>query len=324
MRPWRRRIRSALDRSTTTAGRARGDVLLRGVQDQRQGNGMTNVFCLLRDAIQGFFRNAGFTLAASIAYYTALSLAPLLILGLWFGASISPLAQAEMVKQVNALVGPAAGDAIALVVENASRKPSMGSVAGTVSVLLMLFSASAVFSQLQKALNVIWGVQKLEDGKPGLFLRLWLRRRLLAIGIIAAFVFVFIVSLVMNTTLALLLPESESVWKVVNQGVGLLVFTLLFAALYRYLPDHRTALRDIGLGALVTALLFSVGKYLIGVYLAHSTFAGVYGPASSVALMLVWVFYSAAIFLFGAELIGALATARKRRTRTLSDEKEPT
>lgn len=281
---------------------------------------MKMLFDVLRDAVQGFFRHAGLTLAASIAYYTALSLAPLLILGLWLGASVSPLAQAELVNQVNSLVGPAAGDAIELVIDNAARKPSLGSVAGLVSVLLMLFSASAVFSQLQKALNVIWGVQKLEDGKPGLFLRLWLRRRLLAIGIIAAFVFVFTVALLMNTTLALLLPQSESVWKVVNEGLGLLVFTLLFAALFRYLPDHRIAWRDIGLGALVTALLFGVGKYLISMYLAHSTLAGAYGPAGSVALLLVWVFYSAAIFLFGAELIGAFATRRKLRLGAAKQE----
>lgn len=284
---------------------------------------MMMLFNILRDALQGFFRHAGLTLAASIAYYTALSLAPLLILGLWLGASVSPLAQTELVNQVNALVGPAAGDAIALIVDNAARKPSMGSMAGIISVFFMLFSASAVFSQLQKALNVIWGVQKLEDGKPGLFLRLWLRRRLLAVGIIAAFVFVFIVSLVMNTTLALLLPDSESVWKVVNEGVGLLIFTLLFAALFRYLPDHRTAWRDIGLGALVTALLFSMGKYLISMYLARSTLAGAYGPAGSVALMLVWVFYSAAIFLFGAELIGALVAWRRQRNNLPTREDVP-
>lgn len=279
---------------------------------QRGGkvNSMRKLFNLLRDAVQGFSRHAGLTLAASIAYYTTLSLAPLLILGLWLGASLSPLGQAELANQVSALVGPAAGDAIKLVVDNAASKPSLGSIAGVISVLLMLFSASAVFSQLQKALNVIWGVDKVDGAKPQLFLRLWLRRRLLAIGIIAAFVFVFIVSLAMNTTLALLLPYTGSVWKVVNEIIGLLVFTLLFAALYRYLPDHRTAWRDIGLGALVTAALFSVGKYLISMYLARSPLAGAYGPAGSVALLLVWVFYSAAIFLFGAELIGALAARR--------------
>lgn len=290
-------------------------------QPDMQADHMKMLFNVLRDAVRGFFRHAALTLAASIAYYTALSLAPLLILGLWLGASVSPLAQAELVSQINSLVGPAAGDAIELVIDNAARKPSLGSLAGIVSVFLMLFSASAVFSQLQKALNVIWGVQKLQDGKPGLFLRLWLRRRLLAVGIIAAFVFVFTVALLMNTILALLLPQSESVWKVVNEGLGLVVFTLLFAALFRYLPDHRIAWRDIGLGALVTALLFGVGKYLISMYLARSTLAGAYGPAGSVALLLVWVFYSAAIFLFGAELIGAIATRRGQRAGAAAQEK---
>ncbi len=285
---------------------------------------MKMLFNVLRDAVTGFFDHAALTLAASIAYYTALSLAPLLILGLWLSASISPLAQTELVNQVNTLVGPAAGDAIKLVIDNASSKPSFGSFAGIVSLLLMLFSASAVFSQLQTALNVIWGVQELADPKPSLFLRLWVRRRLLAIGIIAAFVFVFIVSLVMNTTLAVLLPQGESIWKVVNEGIGLIVFTLLFAALFRYLPDHRTAWRDIGVGALVTAALFSVGKYAISMYLAQSTLAGAYGPAGSMALLLVWVFYSAVIFLFGAELVGAFAQQRaNRRKSTLPDSPAP-
>ena len=275
---------------------------------------------VVRDALTGFFDHAALTLAASIAYYTALSLAPLLILGLWLSASISPTAQAELVNQVDALVGPAAGDAIKLVIDNAASRPSFGSTAGVISLLLMVFSASAVFSQLQTALNVIWGVQELGDPKPSLFLRLWLRRRLLAIGIIAAFVFVFVVSLVMNTTLVLLLPQSDSIWMVVNEGIGLVVFTILFAALFRYLPDQRTAWRNIGLGALVTAALFSVGKYVIGMYLARSPLAGAYGPAGSMALLLVWVFYSAVIFLFGAELIGAFAKRRGERSVTTTTE----
>ncbi|MBO9662861.1 YihY/virulence factor BrkB family protein [Dokdonella sp.] len=258
-------------------------------------------------AVTGFVAHDDLTLAASIAYYTALSLAPLLVLALWLAASVTPNAQAEIAVQVGALAGEQARAAVATILDNASRRPSFGSAAGIAGAVLLVISASAVFSQLQTALNVVWSDAGRERVLRAGALRAWLRRRLLSFGLLAAFVFLLIVSLTVSTVLAVLLPRTGAAWDVVNQLVAVVVFAALFAGLFAYLPDRRPPWHAIHLGAVATALLFAAGKYAIGEYLAHSGIAGAYGPAGSLALLLVWVYYSAAIFLFGAELVRALA-----------------
>jgi len=262
---------------------------------------------LLSEAIDGFIEHNTLTFAASISYYTALSLAPLLVLVLWLAASVSPGARLELAGEVGALIGTQAMDAVKVIVDSASKQPSLGSVAGVIGVLLLVLAASAVFSQLQTALNVIWGTRPATSDDVRHVFWAWLRRRLLAIGILAAFVFLLIVSMAMSTFVNVALLYHGPLWDVVNVVVVVLVFTLLFAALFRYLPDERLPWLETGVGALVTSVLFAGGKYAIEVYLAHSGIAGAYGPAGSFAVLLVWVYYSATIFLFGAECIRAFA-----------------
>lgn len=262
---------------------------------------------IAREAASGFVAHDDLTLAASIAYYTALSLAPLLVLALWLAASVTPDAQTELVDQVGALAGEQTREAIAAIVANAAQRPSLGGLAGAVGVGLLAVGASAVFSQLQTALDLVLdGTGKAQISRAEA-IRLWLRRRLLSFGLLAAFVFLLIVSLTVSTLLALLLPRASAAWEIVNQVVALGVFALLFAGLFRYLPDRRPPWRAIRPGAVATALLFTAGKYVIGEYLAHSGVAGAYGPAGSLAVMLSWVYYSAAIVLFGGELVRAFA-----------------
>jgi membrane protein len=266
---------------------------------------------LVWSAIGGFVDHGDLTLAASIAYYTALSLAPLLVLGLWLAASIDPKAQGELIDQIGFLAGNDARVAIQLIVDNASAKPSVGSVAGWLGIGVLLFSATAVFSQLQAALNAIWKVEQTIADKPAYLVWAWARRRLLSIGILAAVMFVLSVSLLVSAALAFVLSRSGPVWDVLNQLVAIAVFVCLFAALFKYLPDTRLSWRDTWIGAVATALLFAAGKFAIGQYLAHSAIGGAYGPAGSLVVLLVWVYYSAAIFLFGAELVQALVLARR-------------
>ena len=261
-------------------------------------------------AIDGFVEHNTMTLAASISYYTALSLAPLLVLVLWIAASVSPGARLELAGEVGALAGPQAMDAIKVIIDSASKQPSLGNVSGVVGVLLLVVAASAVFSQLQTALNVIWGTRPLAATGARHVFWAWLRRRLLAIGILAAFVFLLIVSLLMTTFLNAAMLWRGPVWDVVNLLIAVLVFTVLFAALFRYLPDERLSWPDTWAGALVTSLLFAAGKYAIELYLAHTGIAGSYGPAGSFAVLLVWVYYSSTIFLFGAECIRVFAANR--------------
>lgn len=262
---------------------------------------------VLRDAAAGFVAHGDLTLAASIAYYTAFSLAPLLVLALWLAASVTYGAQAELVSQVGALAGDQARQAVATIVANASQRPSFGGLAGLAGIVVLIVGASAVFSQLQTALNIVSGGADATPLRRTEAIKAWLRRRLLSFGLLAAFVFLLIVSLTVSTVLAVLLPRSGDAWEIVNQLIAFAVFALLFAGLFRYLPDRRPPWRAIRVAAAATALLFGLGKYAIGEYLAHSGVAGAYGPAGSLAVLLAWVYYSAAIFLFGAEMVRALA-----------------
>jgi membrane protein len=275
------------------------------------GKRVSRVFVVLRDATEGFIDHRDLTLAASIAYYTALSLAPLLVLGLWLVASISPGAQNEFVEQIGVLGGSEARAATQLIVDNASANPSIGSLAGIVGIVLLILSATAVFSQLQTALNAIWQVDVKAGQQPISLVWDWVRRRLLSIGILAAIVFVLIVSLIVDAVLGMVFRHAGAVWEVVNQFAALVIFALLFAALFKFLPDARLSWRDTWLGAALTSVLFAAGKYAIGAYTANSGFAGAYGPAGSLAVLLVWVYYSATIFLFGAEIVQVMLLSRR-------------
>ena len=275
------------------------------------GKRVTRIFVVLRNAAEGFIDHGDLTLAASIAYYTALSLAPLLVLGLWLVASISPGAQNEFVEQIGVLGGSEARAATQLIVDNASANPSVGSLAGVVGIVLLILSATAVFSQLQTALNAIWRVDVKAGQQPINMVWGWVRRRLLSIGILAAIVFVLIVSLSVDAVLGMVLRHAGAVWEAVNQFAALVIFALLFAALFKFLPDARLSWRDTWLGAALTSVLFAVGKYAIGAYTASSGLAGAYGPAGSLAVLLVWVYYSATIFLFGAEIVQVMLLSRR-------------
>ena len=233
------------------------------------------------------------------------------MLALWLAASVRPDAQAELVDQVGALAGEQTRQAIAAIVANAAHRPSLGGVAGAFGVALLAVGASAVFSQLQTALNLVLDGARGTRMSRAEALESWLRRRLLSFGLLAAFMFLLIVSLIVSALLALLLPRASPAWQLVQQVVALVVFAFLFAGLFRYLPDRRPPWRAIRLGAVATAVLFTVGKYLIGEYLAHSGVAGAYGPAGSLAVMLSWVYYSAAILLFGGELVRAYAAPKR-------------
>jgi membrane protein len=263
------------------------------------------------NAINGFIDHGDLTLAASIAYYTALSLAPLLVLGIWLAASISPHAQLDLIGQIGYLAGDDARAAMQLIVDNASSRPSVGSVAGWLGIGILFFSATAVFSQLQTALNTILNLAAPINVDTRYLLWRWLRRRLLSIGILAAVTFVLIVSLSISAVLGVFLPSHGTIWDVANELVALAVFTSLFAALFKYLPDARLSWRNTFAGASITALLFTAGKFAIGQYLAHTSIGGAYGPAGSFVVLLVWVFYSASIFLFGAEVVQALLAMEK-------------
>lgn len=265
-----------------------------------------SAWIVIRRTVAGIGQHEMLTRAAALAFYSALSFAPLLILLLWLVASLQPAWQAQLVASLNSLFGPRASDAVKLVIANAAQRPRFGSWAGWLGIGVTLFSALAVFAQLQDSLNRVWDLR----ARPGNQVVDWLRTRMHAFGLLLSLAFLLIISFAASTVIAVFTRGDTLIWQVIELLVSLLVFGVVFAAIYKVLPDAIIDWRDALTGAGLTALLFAAGKFGIGFYLAHSSVGGAYGPASSVVVLLVWVYYSAVILLIGAELTQAVATVR--------------
>lgn len=262
----------------------------------------------LRKTVQGFNDDELMTRAAALAFYSALSFAPLMVLLLWLVASLAPTLQTRLLETLFELTGPQAAQSAELVIRNAESRPRIGNVAGLISLTITLLGATAVFAQLQRALNRVWHLRP----RPGRALRGWLLTRLHALGLLLTLAFLLIMSLAASVLIAMFVPGSTSLWRGVEALTSLAVFTLVFASIFKVLPDAAIAWRDTLIGAVLTALLFALGKLGIGVYLDHSAVGGAYGPAGAVIVLLVWVYYAAPILLLGAELTQGVAEARGR------------
>lgn len=260
-------------------------------------------------------------LGAALAYYTVFAIAPLLlivvtIVGFIWGDQ-SMQVQQEVLGQISAQMGEDAADVIRNLLESmAEERSGGGRVAAVVGVLTLLFAATGVFVQLQGALNTIWDVKP----KPGQGIMGFVMSRLLSFGLILVIGFLLLVSLVASTVLSILSAKVQSVlpgvgwlWSVLEFGISFGLITLLFAFIYYYLPDVEVAWRDVWVGAAVTALLFVVGEYLLSLYLGRSSTASTYGAAGSFVALLVWIYYSAQIFFFGAEFTQVYARFEGRQ-----------
>lgn len=260
---------------------------------------------LLKDTVRAWSDDKVPRHGAALAYYTVLSLVPLLVviiamIGFFFGHE---LVQSYLLKQIGSLVGPQSAEAIQGMIQRAS-EPSTGIVATVLATGTLLLGASGVFAQLQDSLNSIWGV-KPKEGRG-----LWslIRDRFLSFAATLGTGFLLLVSLVLSTALSALgkwfggwLPAPELILQVLELRVSLGVITGLFAMIFKVLPDAQVAWSHVWIGAALTALLFTVGKFAIGLYLGKSDVGSAYGAAGSLVIVLVWVYYSAQILLFGAE-----------------------
>ena len=268
--------------------------------------GPSGVWRLIRQTFREWSEDKAPQLGAALAFYTALSIAPLLVITLgivsfFFG---NEAAGGQITQQLGALVGEEGGNAIEDMITSAN-KPKEGAVATMLSVVTLLFGASGVFGQLQTALNAIWEVKPKSDrGIWG-----FVRDRFLSFTMVMGMAFLLLVSLVITASIASLgsflgNPPDSLKWiaQAVNLMVSFCVITLLFAMMFKLLPDVKMAWRDVWLGAILTAALFTIGKFAIGLYLGRSSMASSYGVAGSFVVLLVWVYYSAQILFFGAEL----------------------
>jgi len=264
------------------------------------------------ELVRRFIDHDILALAAALSFYTTLSLAPLVVLVLWVTTALYPAAQEEFFRQVGLLVGPQVEGTTRLIVANAEQQPGIGSFAAAVGTGALLFSASVVFAQLQTALNRVFHSSAEQLG--GLWA--WLRKRLLSLGIVLGIGFLLVVSMAVQAALSLLTQWLPDLLPVVVGGFSFLLYTLLFAAMYRLLPDCPVSRKRAFLGGAITAGMFMLGRWLIGLYLGQASLGSAYGPAGGLMVMLVWLYYCAVIFLVGALITALLEDhAEQRRAR---------
>jgi membrane protein len=279
---------------------------------------------LLKETSFEWYADRGPRLGAALAFYTLFSLAPVLIIIIAIAAMAfgQEVAHAQIVQQIEELMGPEGAKAIQTLLENTSR-PSSGVIATLIGLATLLFGATIVFSELQDALNFIWKVPPRPERSMVISL---IRDRFLSFVMVFGIGCLLLVSIVANAVLAamaqifgVIVANQVYFLRAANFMFSFAVVTLLFAMTYKILPDTNIAWSEVLIGAVATSVLFAIGKFLIGLYLVHSSVMSAYGAAGSLVALLMWVYYSAQIFYFGAEFTKVYATRRRRRTAPQED-----
>jgi membrane protein len=262
-------------------------------------------FPLLKETFNRWSGHQAPRLGAAAAFYTLLSLAPLLILTAAVIALVfsKETAHQDLVAQARQMMGTRGADIVNSLLANA-QQPSSGIFASIVAFLILLFGASGVFIELRGALNTIWEVKaQTNAGWKGM-----LKDRLFSFGMVLSIGFLLLVSLLLSAALAFigkffgqLVPIPPALLEAANFVLSFAVITVLFALMFKFVPAVRISWRDVRVGAIGTALLFTIGKFLLGLYLGKASVGSAYGAAGSLVAMIVWVYYSAQIFFFGAE-----------------------
>lgn len=275
---------------------------------------LPELWSVAKQTAQDWLDDDASTLAAALAYYALLSLAPLLVISIgvagWF---LGPeAARGQVAGELGGIMGGDAAKGVQAVVASAEG-PERGALATAVGIVTLFVGASGVFGQLQSSLNKVWEVEP----KPGQGIWGQVKTRFFSFTMVLGVAFLLLVSLVLSSVLSSLgsvladtLPGGALLWQVVNFVFSLAVVTLLFALIFKVIPDAKVAWRDVWLGAAVTALLFTIGKQLLGLYLGKAAVGSSYGAAGSIVVLVVWVYYAAQILFFGAEFTQVQARRR--------------
>ncbi|QSJ18929.1 YihY/virulence factor BrkB family protein [Nostoc sp. UHCC 0702] len=263
------------------------------------------IWRLLQETFKEWNEDKASRLAAALAYYTVFSIAPLLIIVIAIAGAVfgEEAARGEIFRQIQGLVGSDGAKFIETAIKNAN-KPQTGTIASIISILLLLLGATGLFTELQDSLNTIWEVKP----KPGRGFTNIIRQRFLSFAMVLGIGFLLLVSLVISAVLSALvayfsnlLPGVDPLWQLVSFLLSFAITTVLFALIFKVLPDVKITWSNVAIGAIITSALFSIGRFLLGQYLGNSSFGSTYGAAGSLVVILAWVYYAAQILFFGAE-----------------------
>jgi membrane protein len=266
---------------------------------------LQEIWKLLQETFKEWSDDKASRLAAALAYYTIFSIAPLLIIVIAIAGAVfgEEAARGQIVGQIQGLVGVDGAKFLETAIQNANQ-PKTGAIASIISVVVLLVGATGLFTELQDAMNTIWEVKP----KPGRGINNMIRLRVLSFAMVIGIGFLLLVSLVISTILATLvtyfsnlLPGFDFVWQIANLIISFAITTVLFGLIFKVLPDVKIAWSDVLVGASLTSVLFSIGRFLLGQYLGNGSFGSTYGAAGSLVVILAWVNYAAQILFFGAE-----------------------
>jgi membrane protein len=282
----------------------------------------TGVVGLLKKSFNDFMNDDCMDSAAALSYYTIFSLPAVLVLLLMLVSAVMDPSDVRggLESQMQNMMGPSAGEQVRTIIEESQKRPSNGLIPTLLGIAGLIFGATGAFGQLQKSLNRTWDVEP-DPNQGGI--KAFLSKRVFSLGIILVIAFMLLVSLVISAALSgvgdrlgSFLPSGLSgpVLQVFNLLISFGAITLLFAAMFKVLPDAKISWRSVWVGAAFTALLFVIGKFLIGFYLGKSNPGEAYGAAGSLAVLLLWVYYSSLIILFGAEFTETWAQDRRGET----------
>ena len=272
---------------------------------------MNTTWRLLRESVLAFIDDGALSKGAAISYYTVTSLAPILIIvisiaGLFFGEEA---ARGALQSELGSMMGHDGAQVLQDIIKHAA-SPKAGTIAGIIGLVTLLITASGTFGEIQSALNQIWRADP-----TGTTLTRLVRARIASLGLVATLGFLLLVSLVASAAITGLSTEIDNVLpfaaifaRAISLLLSFVLVALMFAAIYKALPDRHLEWRDVLVGAAVTSLLFTVGKFAIGLYLGSSSMSSSYGAAGGLIVMFVWVYYTAQIFLLGAEFTKAYAS----------------
>lgn len=263
----------------------------------------------LKNFTSKFTRDETTTLAASLAFYTALSLAPLVVLFVTISSQFSPELQRNLVTETQNLVGDDAAIAVEMVIDGAKMRPDLTSLASILGIITLLFSASLIFGELRSALNRIFEVEQRSTEHMSLLVVTWhwVKERFFQVGLALSFIFILIVSLIASSVISALSDSYiHSLAWMVNIAISLVGYIMMFTLMFRFLPDRRQPWKRALISGALTSGLFVMGKELIGIYLGNSALGSAYGAAGSIIVLLAWVYYSTMITFIGAQVSAIL------------------